>query len=206
MATFPISIPYTFQLQTTTIPLSELDTNFATVTAALNGIASGSYSLGSVNITGGTVSGLSTPLGVASGGTGATTFAANGLLVGNGSSAVSTLAPGSSGNVLQSNGTNWVSTSSGSGTVSNVTTGFGLSGGPITTTGTISANSAVNAVGTYFFEASQNSNSTPVYTTGTTYSFGSRSARCMSSAGFSVYDVPSGLTLYPTTYMFLWLT
>ena len=206
MATFPISIPYTFQLQTTAIPLSELDTNFATVTAALNGIASGSYSLGSVNITGGTVSGLSTPLGVASGGTGATTFAANGLLVGNGSSAVSTLAPGSSGNVLQSNGTNWVSTASGSGTVSNVTTGFGLSGGPITTTGTISANSAVNAVGTYFFEASQNSNSTLVYTTGNTYSISSRSARCMSSVQFSVYDVPSGLTLYPTTYMFLWLT
>ena len=109
MATFPISIPYTFQLQTTAIPLSELDTNFATVTAALNGIASGSYSLGSVNITGGTVSGLSTPLGVASGGTGASSLTTNAVVVGNGTGAVSTVSPGTSGNVLTSNGTTWVS-------------------------------------------------------------------------------------------------
>ncbi|HET8568882.1 MAG TPA: hypothetical protein VFM93_07850 [Candidatus Limnocylindria bacterium] len=43
---------------------------------------------------------------VANGGTGATTLAANGILVGNGTSAVGTITPGASGTVLRSNGTN----------------------------------------------------------------------------------------------------
>lgn len=44
------------------------------------------------NLTGGTVSGLSSAIGVASGGTGATTFGAGQILVGNGTSAVTALA------------------------------------------------------------------------------------------------------------------
>jgi hypothetical protein len=46
---------------------------------------------------------------VANGGTGATTLAANNVILGNGTSAVQTVAPGTSGNVLTSNGTTWVS-------------------------------------------------------------------------------------------------
>lgn len=46
-------------------------------------------------------------LAVASGGTGAVNHSVNGLLTGNGTSAVTTIAPGTNGQVLTSNGTNW---------------------------------------------------------------------------------------------------
>jgi hypothetical protein len=52
---------------------------------------------------------LSGTLGVANGGTGATTLTANAVLVGNGTSAVASVAPGTSGNILTSNGTAWTS-------------------------------------------------------------------------------------------------
>jgi hypothetical protein len=63
----------------------------------------------SVAITGGTITGI-TDLAVADGGTGVSTLAANAVLLGNGTSAVQTVAPGSNGNVLTSNGTTWQST------------------------------------------------------------------------------------------------
>ena len=66
----------------------------------------------SVAITGGTVIGLATDLAVADGGTGASTLAANAVLLGNGTSALQTVAPGTSGNVLKSNGTTWQSVAS----------------------------------------------------------------------------------------------
>lgn len=46
---------------------------------------------------------------VAQGGTGATTLTANNVLLGNGTSAVQVVAPSTSGNVLTSDGTTWVS-------------------------------------------------------------------------------------------------
>jgi hypothetical protein len=46
---------------------------------------------------------------VSRGGTGATTLTANAVLIGNGTSAVSAVAPGTTGNVLTSNGTSWAS-------------------------------------------------------------------------------------------------
>jgi hypothetical protein len=49
-------------------------------------------------------------LPVANGGTGATTITANSVVLGNGTSAVQTVAPSTSGNVLTSNGTTWEST------------------------------------------------------------------------------------------------
>jgi len=51
----------------------------------------------------------STPIGVASGGTGSSSLTANAVLIGAGTSAVTTISPGTSGNVLISNGTNWTS-------------------------------------------------------------------------------------------------
>ena len=48
-------------------------------------------------------------LPVASGGTGATTLTANNVVIGNGTSAVQFVAPGTSGNLLTSNGTTWTS-------------------------------------------------------------------------------------------------
>jgi len=47
---------------------------------------------------------------VARGGTGAATHTANSILVGNGTSAISSVAPSTSGNVLTSNGSSWAST------------------------------------------------------------------------------------------------
>jgi hypothetical protein len=52
---------------------------------------------------------------VANGGTGATTLTANNVLIGNGTSAVAFVAPGSNGNVLTSNGTTWTSAAGGGG-------------------------------------------------------------------------------------------
>jgi uncharacterized protein (DUF2141 family) len=53
------------------------------------------------NFTGGTVSGLSSVIGVADGGTGAATFTSNGVLFGNTTSALQVTAAGTSGQVLQ---------------------------------------------------------------------------------------------------------
>jgi hypothetical protein len=55
------------------------------------------------------LSGLTTALSVAQGGTGATSLTANNVVVGNGTSAVGFVAPGTSGNVLTSNGSAWTS-------------------------------------------------------------------------------------------------
>lgn len=46
---------------------------------------------------------------VSAGGTGSTTLTANNVLLGNGTSALQAVAPSTSGNVLTSNGTTWVS-------------------------------------------------------------------------------------------------
>jgi len=86
----PISVTYTFATATTAIPLSQLDTNFTTVVNGINGIGNGTNTLSNVVISGGTITGLSAAIPVASGGTGLTS-------------------PGASGNVLTSNGTNWTS-------------------------------------------------------------------------------------------------
>jgi hypothetical protein len=61
-----------------------------------------------VAITGGTITGI-TDLAVADGGTGSSTLSANAVLLGNGTSALQTVAPSTSGNVLTSNGTTWTS-------------------------------------------------------------------------------------------------
>ena len=50
-----------------------------------------------------------TPFAVASGGTGLATLTANNVLIGNGTSNVTFVAPGSTGNVLTSNGSTWTS-------------------------------------------------------------------------------------------------
>lgn len=53
---------------------------------------------------------LGAALPIASGGTGATTLTANNVVIGNGTSAVNFVAPGTTGNVLTSDGTTWAST------------------------------------------------------------------------------------------------
>lgn len=59
-------------------------------------------------------------LAVAQGGTGATTLTANNVILGNGTSAVQAVAPGSSGNILTSDGTTWVSSTPAGGGVTSL--------------------------------------------------------------------------------------
>jgi hypothetical protein len=56
-------------------------------------------------------------LPVANGGTGAASLTANNVILGNGTSAVQVVAPGTNGNLLTSNGTTWVSSAATSGMV-----------------------------------------------------------------------------------------
>lgn len=85
-------------------------------TGTVNGLTLTGTVTSSGNLTlGGTLTGVDLAsavtgtLPVANGGTGATTLTANAVLIGNGTSAVTSVAPGTSGNVLVSNGTAWVS-------------------------------------------------------------------------------------------------
>jgi hypothetical protein len=68
-------------------------------------------------------------LPVANGGTGAATLTANNVILGNGTSAVQTVAPGSNGNILTSNGTTWISSAPSGG----VTSVNGQTGAVVTT-------------------------------------------------------------------------
>lgn len=86
-------------------------------TGTVNGITLTGTVTSSGNLTlGGTLSNVSLTtqvtgtLPVANGGTGATTLTANNVILGNGTSAVQFVAPGTNGNVLTSNGTTWQST------------------------------------------------------------------------------------------------
>jgi hypothetical protein len=85
-------------------------------TGTVNGITLTGTVTSTGNLTlGGTLSNVSLTtqvtgtLPVANGGTGAATLTANNVLLGNGTSALQTVAPGTSGNVLTSNGTTWAS-------------------------------------------------------------------------------------------------
>lgn len=69
-------------------------------------LTSGVLSAAAIDLGGAEVTGT---LGVANGGTGAASLTANNVLLGNGTAALQVVAPGSSGNVLTSNGTTWTS-------------------------------------------------------------------------------------------------
>jgi hypothetical protein len=107
----------------------------AAVTAATGSLGTMStQNANNVSITGGTIVGI-TDLTVADGGTGSSSLTANSVILGNGTSALSgnLVAPGTSGNVLTSNGTTWTSAAGpaptsgaaglGNGTTFTITTG-----------------------------------------------------------------------------------
>ncbi len=89
-------------------------------------------------------------LPVANGGTGSTTLTVNNVLLGNGTSALQSVAPGTSGNLLTSNGTTWQSTALTASTVCNAIAGL-----------------TYGDVGTFVFAAEANGNT---ISPGSTYS------------------------------------
>ncbi len=78
-----------------TLPVGNGGTGATTLTGVVKGNGTSAMTAGTVT--------------VAEGGTGATTLTANNVLLGNGTSALQTVAPGTSGNALVSNGTSWIS-------------------------------------------------------------------------------------------------
>jgi hypothetical protein len=98
----------TTQLATTAFVIAER-TNTSTLTnKTLTSPTINTPTISTPAITGGTITGI-TDLTVADGGTGSSTLAANAVLLGNGTSALQTVAPSTNGNVLTSNGTTWTS-------------------------------------------------------------------------------------------------
>ena len=79
-------------------------------------------SFGNVTLTNATLSSLSAPVTVGQGGTGSTSLAAENVLIGNNTSELKVVAPGTTGNVLTSNGTTWLSQAPGAAT-GNITLG-----------------------------------------------------------------------------------
>lgn len=75
---------------------------------------------------------LSTPVSTANGGTGVASPTAHNLLVGNGASAMNTLAPGTSGNVATSNGTDWTSAAPSTGGMTSLGSGTASGSTPVT--------------------------------------------------------------------------
>jgi hypothetical protein len=95
------------------------------VTTALSGLGTMStQNANNVNITGGTITGI-TDLTVADGGTGRSTLTANAVLTGNGTSGINSVSPSTAGNLLVSNGTSWTSATLAS---SGVKLGLGITG------------------------------------------------------------------------------
>jgi len=118
-------VPNTFANATTTIPLSNLDNNFATpITIGNTAVQLGNTvtTLNNMTFANVTISSVSTPLTAAQGGTGLTTLDSESVIIGNAASAVKTVAPGTSGNVLTSTGSVWASQAPGAVT-GNVTIG-----------------------------------------------------------------------------------
>jgi len=98
-------------LAVTNVPVANGGTGAATLTGVVKGNGTSPMTAGTVSLT----TEVSGTLPVANGGTGLATLTANNILIGNGTSAVSFVAPGTSGNVLTSNGTTWASSPTASG-------------------------------------------------------------------------------------------
>lgn len=120
-----MAVPYTFAGATSSIPLSQLDSNFATtITLGNTAIQLGNTvsTLNNMTMANVTISSVSTPITAAQGGTGLSTLTSNAVLIGNGTGSVTIVSPGTSGNVLTSNGSVWLSQAPGAAT-GNVTIG-----------------------------------------------------------------------------------
>jgi hypothetical protein len=130
------------------------------------------------------ITGLTTALTVAQGGTGAATLTANNVVLGNGTSAVQFVAPGTAGNVLVSNGSTWASGSAG---VTSAVAGTGIAVSGATGAVTISAAApAFDAIGSYVWGAIKcTENNTVTFSSGGTFTAGTGNGQVGSASGAS---------------------
>lgn len=126
---------------TGTLPVANGGTGATTLTGVVKGTGTNALTAGTVSLT----TEISGTLPVANGGTGATTLAANNVLLGNGTSAVQAVAPGTTGNVLTSNGTTWVSQALAGNSITATATGSISNGAPVSVNsdGTVSTTTGV---------------------------------------------------------------
>jgi hypothetical protein len=98
-----MAVPYIFATATTPIPLSELDTNFASaITLGSTALTLGSTisTVNGLTLTNLTLTSVTSPISVTNGGTGASTLTQYGLLYGNGTGALQTITPPSGTNYV----------------------------------------------------------------------------------------------------------
>ena len=115
------------------------------------------------------ITGLTTALAPSQGGTGLATLTANNVVLGNGTSAVQFVAPGTASNVLVSNGTTWTSGSAG---VTSAVAGNGIAVSGATGAVTISvAAPSFNSIGSYVWASVFNTTPFSI-TSGSTYTGG----------------------------------
>jgi hypothetical protein len=150
-----------------TVPVSKGGTGATTLTGVVKGNGTSAFTAGNVNLT----SEITGTLPVANGGTGATTLTANNVILGNGTSAVKFVAPGSSGNILTSNGTTWTSATPAGGGVTS------LNG----QTGAIVDNTA-NSIGSYVTVLKGDGSQSATY--GTNYAAGSSAGQLKAAVWF----------------------
>ena len=155
-----MAVPYTFGSATSAIPLSQLDSNFATtITLGNTAIQLGNTvtTLNNMTFANVTIASVAAAITPAQGGTGLTTLTANNVIIGAGTSNVTFVAPGTTGNVLTSNGTNWLSQAPAtSGTVTSVS----WTGGIV---------SVATATTTPAFTIAGTSGGVPYFSNGTTW-------------------------------------
>lgn len=146
-----------------------------------------------VDITGGTIVGI-TDLAVADGGTGRSTLTANNVILGNGTSAVNFVAPSTSGNLLTSDGTTWVS--SPAPTVLNLGTRQTASGTSVTFSGipttakritVIFDNVSTNGSSNFLIQIGNATVQTSGYSGYSSYT-GSATGGASSTAGFIIFQ------------------
>lgn len=174
------------------------------LSAAQGGTGIASYTTGDAIYASGATTLSAGTLPVASGGTGATSLTANNVLLGNGTSALQVVAPGTSGNVLTSNGTTWTSAAAATGITT--TTGsapyYGVrafANFDGTSAGTITPRAAGNI-------ASIVKNSTGVYTVTFTTAMPDTNYMILGTCGESaseiylnaIFTAPGGATISPT--------
>lgn len=125
-----------------------------------------------VDITGGTITGI-TDLAVADGGTGQSTYTSGQLLIGNSGGGLTKAALTAGSNITITNGDGAITIAAGAGSsgVTSVATGNGLSGGTITTTGTlVIAAPTAGSIGSYSLARVSGIIAGITYTYGSNYS------------------------------------